>query len=524
MPDVYHNPKTGEVWSEGKTYPSMQDYQAQGEAPAPGPQQTSVPNLKDVQPAGAGMAAVHTGGNWLLGGLPDKIMAAHLASKYQIPVEQAQQLIDQHFAGGEKAMGPGVNSALQGAAMLPSFALAPEVKGAQGLVAAMHAVGHTQGDNPADLAKNAAGTAMATETGGALLGKAAEVLPKIAKAIGEAPGTVTSALLERFPRLRDYLSRNIVPQEQNAGTVAAMLKQAPGTYAKQIMQEGLQEPWTQGGRLEKAKANMASKGDQYDALLGDKSVPIEDIKQAMTPESAEGLVDAPGRLKSELGDLAKQATKRSPDMQAKFDLLMRARQLRAEQGLPPNEANEAALAQMGPSSASVPAQRVNDRIAKVNDLLQKAYAEGGSSGDIQAYHAAKTDLEDSLSRAGVDMSQLKPLNQSYAINQSAGMQLQGREMASGSNPPGNRYGFVRKTVQTVERPAARTLLNAYAKRHNNPASTLPETAKLAEKANPAVGAAITQAMSSGNPLDAAVELYKAGADQDVREAINPASP
>jgi len=518
--DVYHNPKTGEVWADGKTYPNAAAYQAASGAASSGPQQTSVPNLKDTSPAGPGMAALHTAGNSLAFGLPDQIMARHLADKYQIPLDQAFGLIKQHFAGGEQAMGPDTNRGLEMAAMAPSFALAPEVKGAQGLIAAMHGVGHTESQDPVELAKNALMAGGTAEAGGAV----AQAIPAAAKRVAQVPGDVASAVLERFPRLRDYFARNLVPQAQNPSTVKAMLGQPAGTYANQVTGEGLQKPWFQSGRLETAKANMAKAGPKYEELLGDKTVPVEAVTQALTPEGTAGLVDAPARLKSELGDLTSKATRRSPDMQAKYDLLQRARELRASQGLPPNAANEAALAQMGPGDKVIPAQRVNDRIAKINDLLRKAYTEGGASGDIQAYHAAKTDLQDALGRAGVDVNALKQVNRSYAINEEAGMQLQGREMTAGSNPPGNRYGIVRKTVQALERPAARSALDAYAKRHNNPAATLPPAMKAAAKANPAVSAALTEAVKTGDPLDAAVELHKAQAEQPVREAINPGAP
>src|SRR5271166_937916 len=73
-----------------------------------GPQQTAVPNLQDVKPAGPGMAAAHSIGNGLTFGLPDQIMARHLADKYQIPLDQAFGLIKQHFASGESQLPKGL--------------------------------------------------------------------------------------------------------------------------------------------------------------------------------------------------------------------------------------------------------------------------------------------------------------------------------------------------------------------------------------------------------------------------------
>src|SRR5271166_6248103 len=80
-----------------------------------GPQQTSVPNLQDIKPAGPGMAAVHSIGNGLAFGLPDQIMARHLADKYQIPLDQAFGLIKQHFAGGESQLPKGLEMAASAA-------------------------------------------------------------------------------------------------------------------------------------------------------------------------------------------------------------------------------------------------------------------------------------------------------------------------------------------------------------------------------------------------------------------------
>src|SRR5271165_4213789 len=136
--------------------------------PAPtgeGPQQTSVPNLQDVKPAGPGMAAAHSIGNGLTFGLPDQIMARHLADKYQIPLDQAFGLIKQHFAGGESQLPKGLEMAASAAPMAAAPELTIPMLG-------LNAIGHTESQNPVDIGMNAANSMLAGKVAGPLLQKA----------------------------------------------------------------------------------------------------------------------------------------------------------------------------------------------------------------------------------------------------------------------------------------------------------------------------------------------------------------
>jgi hypothetical protein len=312
--------------------------------------------------------------------------------------------------------------------------------------------------------------------------------------------------LANSPKVADLLAARLT--NRPAGQASTTLNFGkPGQYADTVLGDKLDQGATNLGRNESAGRALKKLGPLMDEARSGQTADAKEIASALDTSDLDPTSKAKAVLEQYKARLV-PASKQSELAQKLTD-----------EGYPPSVVSK--LAGEQPSAEPVSLDKLGQTASQLRADAQTASGRNSGYTSLEAADlraaSQKLGLVEQSSVAPASQEGYKDLLRRYSVASEA---QQGTADALTSH---NSAAYPRRSIaKGVVNQAARAVLKTYNAVHNNPNSTLGKAALLASKASPGAASAITQALSSGDPLEAAVEIHKAqGTDQDAREAINP---
>jgi hypothetical protein len=494
--DVYHNPKTGEVWVDGTTYPSESAYHSATD--------------DTTRLGGPATGLLHGLSQGLTYGVGDKVLAGiDAASSPDKHYDTSLANIRGQAKKAEASLPPGAATAaeLGGAALSPISKIGAGLKAGAAVLPALYAAGRSEGGphQTADEMIKAAGTGPLVQKGLELAAGVPQLLPAIAS---------------RYPALADKMARvmtSMTPSEGLAQKRMALRTGTQGRYADDVVGMNLHSAPTAEGRFQASESAIKEMGPQFEAARGGQAAPVEDVKQALDTSK----LDSGSKARSVLESYKKRLLPQESGLSSDYDKLV-------AQGISRQSAKQATgydpdAAKLG----SVPLDKVGQVNSQLRQDVQNAHdpASGFTAGEARDLHDAKDALfKVELEHVAPDSKDTYPdLLRKYAVANDASTNtgLAGeRPTITGGQRGIGPMGAAMLTAKKTH-PVARAVLSQWAKRNNAPNSTL---SSVVTKMKGPVAMGVAQALGNDDSLQAAVEIHKAqGEGQDTREAINPGS-